>query len=69
MFASDEVFVYCQLWHSSTYITMQPPLPPGTWEAEVRRMIETHGASIREDAVAKIIAYLKANYTPETRNR
>jgi hypothetical protein len=65
----DSVHVYCQLCHSNTYITMQPPLPAETWEAEVKKMMETHGAAMPEEAVPEIIAYLKAHYTPETRKK
>jgi len=48
---------------------MQPPLPAATWEAEINKMINTHGARIPEDVAKKIIAYLQANYTPETRKQ
>ena len=65
----DAVFTYCQICHSNTYIIMQPPLPAETWEAEVKKMVETHGASLPEDAQREIIAYLKSNFTPETRKK
>lgn len=65
----DSVHVYCQLCHSNTYITMQPPLPAETWEAEVKKMMETHGAPFPEDVAREILSYLKAHYTPETRKR
>lgn len=58
---------YCGTCHSTIYITMQPPLPSATWEAEVNKMVRTFGQPIPPDAVAKIIAYLQAHYTPETR--
>jgi hypothetical protein len=61
------VNVYCQICHSATYITMQPPLPATTWEAVVNKMITTHGATIPSQAAKQIIAYLEANYTVETR--
>lgn len=61
------VLSYCQVCHSVTYITMQPPLPASTWEAEVNKMIKALGAQIPEDAAKKIIAYLQAHFTPETR--
>lgn len=63
------VMGYCQVCHSSTYITMQPPLPAATWEAEVQKMIKTFGAQIPDDAAKQIIAYLQAHYTPETRKQ
>jgi len=65
----DAVHTYCQICHSNTYILMQPPLPAETWEAEVKKMVETHGAALPEDAQREIIAYLKANFTPETRKK
>ncbi|PZA06334.1 MULTISPECIES: sulfide dehydrogenase [unclassified Meiothermus] len=58
---------YCQVCHSTTYITMQPPLPAATWQAEVTKMINTYGAQIPEDTAKAITAYLQAHYTPETR--
>ena len=60
---------YCNLCHSVTYITMQPPLTAATWEAEVVKMIDTYGALIPEDETRRIIAYLQAHYTPETRRQ
>jgi mono/diheme cytochrome c family protein len=58
---------YCQVCHSTTYITMQPALPATTWEAEVKKMINTYGAAIPEDAAAQITGYLQAHYTPQNR--
>jgi cytochrome c5 len=63
------VNVYCQICHSATYITMQPPLPAATWEAVVNKMVTTHGAAIPGEAAKQIIAYLQANYTTETRKQ
>ncbi|KAB2835790.1 MAG: sulfide dehydrogenase [Candidatus Brocadia sp.] len=60
---------YCNLCHSVTYITMQPPLPADTWESEVYKMINTYGALIPEDETKRIIAYLQAHYTKETRKQ
>lgn len=60
---------YCQICHSVTYITMQPPLPAAAWEANVNKMVTTYGASIPEDVAKQIIAYLQAHYTPETRKQ
>ncbi|MER3480100.1 MAG: sulfide dehydrogenase [Meiothermus sp.] len=61
------VLGYCQVCHSTTYITAQPPLPAATWQAEVNKMINAYGAQIPEDAAKAITAYLQAHYTPETR--
>ena len=58
---------FCGICHSTTYITMQPPLPGATWERLVQKMIGTFGAPIPESSAQAIIAYLKSHYTPETR--
>jgi len=58
---------FCGICHSTTYITMQPPLPGATWEAIVHKMIATFGAPIPESEAQTIAAYLKSRYTPETR--
>ena len=60
---------FCGICHSTTYITMQPPLPGATWEHLVDKMIGTFGAPIPEPAAQAIIAYLKSHYTPETRKQ
>jgi mono/diheme cytochrome c family protein len=64
---SREVNVYCNVCHSPNYITTQPPLPADTWAAEVTKMQKTYGAVIPDEATKKIVSYLQANYTPETR--
>jgi hypothetical protein len=65
----DLVAAYCNTCHSTRYITMQPPLPPAVWEAEVNKMIKAMGASIPATDVPKVIHYLQTHYTPETRKR
>jgi hypothetical protein len=65
----QDVQIFCNTCHSPRYITMQPPLPAETWEAEVNKMNKAYGAGIPEDTVKKIIAYLQTHYTPETRKR
>jgi cytochrome c5 len=60
---------FCAMCHSTRYITMQPPLPAATWEAEVNKMTKTFGAPIPEGAAKKIISYLQTHYTPETRKQ
>ncbi|HXJ06317.1 MAG TPA: hypothetical protein VNH65_14525 [Candidatus Acidoferrum sp.] len=64
-----EVEGYCSMCHSTRYITMQPPLPAAAWEAEVTKMRKSLGATIPDEAAAKIVGYLKTHYTPETRKR
>ncbi len=63
----DEVYANCMTCHSTRYITMQPPLPATTWTAEVNKMNKAYGAGISDADAAKIIQYLQAHYTPETR--
>jgi hypothetical protein len=58
---------FCARCHSTRYITMQPPLPAATWEAEVNKMTKAFGAQIPEAAAKKITTYLQTYYTPETR--
>lgn len=65
----QETEAYCVMCHSTRYITMQPPLPAATWEAEVNKMNKTFGANIPEAVSQKIVRYLQANYTPETRKQ
>jgi hypothetical protein len=65
----QEVRVYCNTCHSPRYITMQPPLPGATWEAEVTKMNKAFGAGIPEETTQKIILYLQAHYTPENRKK
>ena len=64
---SQEVRIYCNTCHSPSYITMQPPLPAATWEAEVDKMNKTFGAAIPDESRQKIILYLQAHYTVENR--
>jgi hypothetical protein len=65
----QETEAYCVMCHSTRYISMQPPLPAATWEAEVNKMNKTFGANIPETVSQKIVRYLQANYTPETRKQ
>ena len=64
-----EVEGYCSVCHTARYITMQPPLPAATWEAEVTKMKKTFGATIPDEATSKILRYLQEHYSPETRKR
>jgi mono/diheme cytochrome c family protein len=63
----QEVRTYCNTCHSPRYITMQPPLAPATWEAEVNKMNKAFGANIPDEDSRKIIAYLQAHYATGTR--
>ena len=63
----QEVQSFCATCHSTRYVTMQPPLPAATWEAEVNKMVKAYGAPIPEAAAKKITVYLQAHYAPENR--
>ncbi len=65
----QEVKSFCVTCHSQTYVTMQPPLPAATWEAEVNKMVKTYGAPIPDATAKKIISYLQEHYTPENRKQ
>ncbi|HKV27132.1 MAG TPA: hypothetical protein VJN90_02505 [Candidatus Acidoferrales bacterium] len=65
----QDTAAYCNTCHTPSYITMQPPFPAATWEAEVKKMGKVYGAQIPTDAQARIIEYLQTHYTPETRKR
>src|SRR6266852_2929907 len=54
-----EVQSCCATCHSTRYITMKPPLPGPTWEAEVSKMMKVYGAPIPEATAKKITAYLQ----------
>lgn len=61
------VEAYCNTCHSVRYITMQPPLPAATWDAEVKKMIQTFGMTNPEGVAPQITKYLQTHYTSETR--
>ena len=63
----QDVRIYCGTCHSPAYITMQPPLPAATWEAELNKMNKTFGAAIPDPAARRILLYLQSHYTPDTR--
>lgn len=65
----QDVQIYCNTCHSPRYITMQPPLPAATWEAEVNKMNKTFGAAIPDENTQKIIRYLQSHYTAESRKQ
>lgn len=65
----QDVQIYCNTCHSPRYISMQPPFPAATWEAEVNKMNKAFGAAIPDENARKIILYLQAHYTPENRKQ
>lgn len=54
----------CLMCHSVDYISSQPPMPPGFWDAEVKKMIGTYGAPIPAEQVPLIVEYLNQAYPP-----
>jgi len=65
----SEVLGYCNTCHSPRYILMQPPLTHDQWAAEVTKMVKVFGMPIPDEAQPKIIDYLSAHFTPETRKK
>ena len=65
----EAVAAYCNTCHSTRYITMQPPLPPEAWDAEVNKMIKTFGMTNPEGVAPVIIKYLQQHYAVATRKQ
>ncbi|MGE8687346.1 MAG: sulfite:cytochrome C oxidoreductase subunit B [Achromobacter sp.] len=54
----------CLMCHSVDYVSSQPPMPLGFWDAEVKKMIGTYGAPIPAEQVPLIVEYLNQAYPP-----
>lgn len=54
----------CLMCHSVDYLSSQPPMPIGFWDAEVKKMVGTYGAPIPADQVPLIVQYLNQAYPP-----
>jgi len=52
----------CVLCHSTDYISTQPPLTRGQWQATVEKMRMRYGAPIQTNAMPTIVDYLTAGY-------
>lgn len=52
----------CLLCHSTEYISTQPPLKRGQWEAEVTKMRVKFAAPISTNSVPELVDYLVRNY-------
>jgi mono/diheme cytochrome c family protein len=50
----------CLSCHSSTYITMQPPMTAAKWEDVARKMVKVYAAPIAEGQVAPVANYIVA---------
>lgn len=57
----------CLMCHSVDYISSQPPMPLGFWDAEVKKMVGTYGAPIPAEQVPLIVEYLNQAYPPPAR--
>ena len=53
---------YCNVCHSTDYITMQPKFSKAQWTATVTKMIKTFGAPIPQEDADTIINYLATSY-------
>lgn len=54
----------CLMCHSVDYVSSQPPMPLGFWDAEVKKMVGTYGAPIPAEQVPLIVEYLNQAYPP-----
>ncbi len=54
----------CLMCHSVDYVSSQPPMPPGFWDAEVKKMVGTYGAPIPAEQIPLIVEYLNHAYPP-----
>ncbi|MGE8637028.1 MAG: sulfite:cytochrome C oxidoreductase subunit B [Achromobacter sp.] len=54
----------CLMCHSVDYLSSQPPMPLGFWDAEVKKMVGTYGAPIPAEQVPLIVQYLNEAYPP-----
>lgn len=54
----------CFMCHSVDYISSQPTMSLGFWDAEVKRMVSTFGAPIAADQIPLIVQYLNEAYPP-----
>ena len=53
----------CGICHSLDYIRTNSPFPTASvWQAEVNKMVNAYGASIKPEDAKAIIEYLSKNY-------
>jgi sulfite dehydrogenase (cytochrome) subunit B len=60
----DVVRADCAACHSTDYIVRQPRSEVKRWDGEVKKMVNTYGASISEADAKVIVAYLAVAYGP-----
>ena len=63
----DLVRSNCMLCHSVDYITTQPRLTRGQWQAEVEKMRGKFGAPIATNTIPGLVDYLTGGYGAATR--
>lgn len=56
----------CILCHSTDYISTQPPLTRGQWQATVEKMRAKYGAPVQTNSIPTIVDYLTAGYGKPT---
>ena len=66
---ADAINNNCLACHSADMVLNQPAFPKATWEAEVRKMVDTYKAPIDEADVALIVAYLAKRKGIDTRGQ
>jgi hypothetical protein len=59
----------CLMCHSADYMSSQPPMGHGFWEAEVNKMIKTYGAPIPPDQVPALAEYLNSVYGADAQKK
>jgi sulfite dehydrogenase (cytochrome) subunit B len=52
----------CLVCHSADYISTQPLLTRGQWQASVIKMQQKYGAPIPTNTIERLVDYLTANY-------
>jgi cytochrome c5 len=50
----------CLICHTARYVSMQPRFSKTVWQNEVKKMVDTYGASISETDQTLIVEYLVA---------
>lgn len=53
---------HCLICHSADYVKIQPPLARAAWKASVLKMQQKYGATIPEDQVEPLVAYLAKTF-------
>src|SRR5688500_10334873 len=57
----EEFALACLSCHSTTYVTMQPPLSAAKWEEVVVKMTKVYAAPIAAEQIPQIVQYIMAS--------